>query len=275
MDYLQIDHLLTGRCKASRKLANHTYLKRREDHIALRLHETDVVKFYPDHMEAYTGGWYTRTTMDRITDYIPGIHTVSHVWYMPDGSLFYEGVKVDYTGRQISKSVKPEATVKKTDKLKKRINTYCQKVRKALEKGIEVPGGGDCWHCVMKTEEGKTMGDISDPAGHLMEHIRQGYVVPALIWNSVKEAGYPYPEIIIGYRAEGEKSRPESTYMEGVIRSVKKYMIKRLDGGSLMLYVNSRETIVYSCLSEKCEWFGLLTSKVKIHTEKFGGKGAK
>ncbi len=60
--------------RASRKIANHTYLKRLEDgSVALRLHETDIITWKPNgDVVVDTGGWFTRTTLDRLSGNLPG-----------------------------------------------------------------------------------------------------------------------------------------------------------------------------------------------------------
>lgn len=56
-----------------RKLQNNTYLERRDNGaLAVALHSTDVLTFYPSgHVTLNTGGWLTRTTADRINTYLP------------------------------------------------------------------------------------------------------------------------------------------------------------------------------------------------------------
>ena len=45
MNYKTLDKQLSGRCKNSRKIANNTYLKRRDKNIAILLHKTDIATF--------------------------------------------------------------------------------------------------------------------------------------------------------------------------------------------------------------------------------------
>jgi hypothetical protein len=96
----------------------------------------------------------------------------------------------------------------------------------------------------MKSEDGKTLGDHAN-ADHLHEHMREGYVVPSLLWNAVQEAGYPYPGIILGvhdletgenapqfYRMGGEivndhGIRPRAME-DSVSRSLTRYLKRRL-----------------------------------------------
>jgi len=73
MEYRDADAKLQGRCRERRKLENNTYLERRyTGAIAVRLHSTDVLTFFPDgRIEVNTGGWHTVTTRDRINCYLP------------------------------------------------------------------------------------------------------------------------------------------------------------------------------------------------------------
>ena len=64
---------------SSRKIANNTWLQRRDNgDIAVKLHATDVVIFHhpngPDggRLSIFTGGWNTITTRDRINRVLPG-----------------------------------------------------------------------------------------------------------------------------------------------------------------------------------------------------------
>lgn len=54
--YAQADSLLTGRNAKSRKLANNTYLERHDDSIVIRLHNTDIVFYFPDGRIVFTSG---------------------------------------------------------------------------------------------------------------------------------------------------------------------------------------------------------------------------
>jgi hypothetical protein len=73
MTYTAADTKLQGRNHRSRKIANNTYLERRQDGvIAVRLHNTDVVTLYSDgRVVLNSGGWRTSTTAQRINSYSP------------------------------------------------------------------------------------------------------------------------------------------------------------------------------------------------------------
>ena len=82
MDWIRAISELTGRCKNSRKVGNHTYLKRvylnhdkdnSNDAVAVHFHRTDVLTFFPDgSININTGGWNTVTTKDRINTFFAG-----------------------------------------------------------------------------------------------------------------------------------------------------------------------------------------------------------
>lgn len=86
MDWITAIGKLTGRCHESRKLGNHTYLKRvflnhdkanQSDAVALCLHSTNVLTWYPDGtIFLNNGGYPTLTTHDRMNQYLPNGYRV-------------------------------------------------------------------------------------------------------------------------------------------------------------------------------------------------------
>jgi hypothetical protein len=84
-------------------LANNTRLMQRwiddQECYAVRLHFTDVVTIFPDGTyQLKTGGFYTRTTKDRINQFSPAaVYQDKFIWYVGN-SLFYEGMVVSPTG---------------------------------------------------------------------------------------------------------------------------------------------------------------------------------
>lgn len=70
--------------RQSRKLENNTYLVRLDDGsnaLAVRLHRTNVVTYHASGaVELNTGGWYTRTTEDRINKYTPASLQIWGEW---------------------------------------------------------------------------------------------------------------------------------------------------------------------------------------------------
>ena len=97
MNYETADKLLQGRCKTARKVANNTWLHRiqHEDAIALRLHYTDILIYYPDgSFKVDTGGWHTHTTKSRLNEYLPkdSVYQKQFVWrWSSDDREFVDG----------------------------------------------------------------------------------------------------------------------------------------------------------------------------------------
>lgn len=102
-------HLLTyENCKATmdtarnrdngKPMANNTRLYDRGDCFALQLHNTDIIRVFPDGWVLNSGGWQTITTKQRLNDWGPvGISQSNFVWYVgtPDGDRrFIDGIFV-------------------------------------------------------------------------------------------------------------------------------------------------------------------------------------
>ena len=94
--------------RSRRKLTNNTYLEKIDDDtIGVRLHSTYVVTFKSNGTAILnSGGWYTRTTKDRINAYAPGqIRQAKGHWYLVDGSEFRDGVVLSEYGVPITINV--------------------------------------------------------------------------------------------------------------------------------------------------------------------------
>ena len=107
MTYIEAVSLLqTARSPENGKpLENNTRLFRLPNsHMAIRLHETDVVTISPDNVYTLnTGGWRTVTTKDRINRYSPAqVWQRNKIWYIADGPdelFFEEGMQVSLSER--------------------------------------------------------------------------------------------------------------------------------------------------------------------------------
>jgi hypothetical protein len=178
------------------------------------LHATPVVTQHPDGTYTLnTGGWKTPTTKDRINLYAPvNVVQKKHQWYIGE-HLFYDGIRVSATGEILSEKKTPQ---KATDKMLKRIDTY---VKHLTKEKVAVPSSGDCWYCLMKTQEGETMGDFSNDHSHLLSHMSERYYPGALLVNAMREAGYRDDQLGVFYHMD---------MIETFQRSLRKYLIKRL-----------------------------------------------
>ena len=66
--YAQMAAKLNGR--QSRKIGNNTYMERIDaETIGVRYHSTLVVRATPGYVELDSGGWHTKTTWERMSDY--------------------------------------------------------------------------------------------------------------------------------------------------------------------------------------------------------------
>lgn len=228
MDYTTAQKTLNNR--TSRKLENNTYLKQIDKNtIGVLLHGTFVVKFTPQTIELNSGGWRTPTTKDRINKYSASYITQKNsIWYMNDGSIFYDGMT---TNSKTGHAIKPKTDSKheaKVDKMKEKIRKFATYATDKVKKGVEAPKGGDCWYCALATENNVALGDAIDNSDHLVQHMKDKYVVPSLVWNAIKEAGYQYPEIIMGYDTKTMRSGARYMADYAVKKSIVKYMQKRL-----------------------------------------------
>ena len=103
----------TARNRANGKpLENNTRLFDRGDHFAVRLHNTDVVRIYPDGWSLHTGGYYSMTTKERLNWYSPLlIYQRNWTWYVGGGftecltdvqdPVFTEGMFIDREKRKL------------------------------------------------------------------------------------------------------------------------------------------------------------------------------
>lgn len=192
MNYSYLDTQLQGRNRNSRKLANNTYAERRDSNIAIRLHQTDILTFKPDgEIVTNTGGWFSSTTKARLNEFLPSgyrIYQNKGQWNWSDGQLFSSGDKLVPApgGYKLETQAKP-TDEKKLQKLRKQILKYSADFAAAVP--VDQPSGGDCWYCLMKTTEGKSLGDASQNTSHLRSHMEEKYYVPSMLAAAMKEAG--------------------------------------------------------------------------------------
>jgi len=214
---------LTGQCKTVRKVGNHTYMRRVTDdgetYIAIILHNTDVVRAFRDgSVQLNSGGWHTKTTADRIRRYMPHpwtMHAYLGRWFITNMDTWdatHEGPKFAFKD---GITILPNGKVAGADKVdakkdaafKKHVKAYAKKCVAAMP--MPEPSGGDCWFCYMKNAEGISMGDVFNDKTHLLSHIKEGYVVPSLVYNALKHHG---AGSMFYYVAFNDESRGVLTY---------------------------------------------------------------
>lgn len=214
----------------TRKIGNNTYLERRDDEtIAIRLHATDVVTFTSGTITLNSGGWRTVTTKARLNYALP-VYSEKGTWYVggyPDHEnrvVYYDGISFADDGSLLGETVADPTA--EAAAMKKRISAYAALCVKTLAAGMPQPSSGDCWFCLMRTEDGVTLGDTGDHE-HLLAHLDENYVVPSLLVNAVSEKGYRHPGIILGANEDGTMGGG-SFMADAVRRSVRDYMKRRL-----------------------------------------------
>lgn len=218
------DFIAGGRNKVSRAIANNTRARVTNggQDVAITLHNTDIIVFNGDGtLTLNSGGWQTVTTKERLNRYTQaGITQKAGIWYMRDGSLFYDGVTIRPDGTPL----KPRQTAKyekQVAKIKKQAKQYARDYVEALKAGkVDYPSGGDCWACLMRGPKGQ---EAFPGSGHIQDHIKERYFVPSLLVNAARAAGYHDIHIsLMGMSGGDMMINPE--------RVIYKYVVKQLKG---------------------------------------------
>lgn len=197
MTYQEANAKLTGRNRDRRKLANNTYLERRGEEIAIRLHATDIMTFRQDGSTVLnSGGWKTVTTKSRMNEYLAYNYYIQQErgqWYIVQRGVYSNKLAVYADGMVIhaNGSMEGAETVEEAKaalKLRKQVSKYADGYVKALRAGkVPAPGSGDCWGCLMTTTDKKR-----SPMGgrdHILSHMEEKYYVPSLIKRAFDEFG--------------------------------------------------------------------------------------
>jgi hypothetical protein len=150
--------------------------------------------------------------------------TGAHTWDELEltAPLNYEdGITITANGNVIgSGEHNPQADTK----LKKQANAYADLYTDALP--LDKPGPGDCWYCHLMTDAGKPLGDAVSDTGHLLDHIAEGYIVPSLAYNALKER---YNAPMAFYDVFNEDPADNRWFGKSIIkRAVSKYILSRL-----------------------------------------------
>ena len=67
--------------------------------VGVKLHDTFVVIMHPNHSVYFSGGFHTRTTLQRINEFgLCSVYQKNFTWYLKDGTPFEEGIVVDRVG---------------------------------------------------------------------------------------------------------------------------------------------------------------------------------
>jgi hypothetical protein len=198
-----------------------TRLHKRGDDYAIRYHDTDVVTICADGTYLLdTGGYNTVTTRSRMNDYTPSMVCTREQIIYARGVPFEQKITLDSSGRAINQADATDyiALNKRLDKL---ITVYVKGfAQDAVDSGLELPGNGDCWGCLMTTDSGNTVGFRGNPVmgiDHLFGHFDEKYYVPSLFYRA----------LLIGRDSKGAslvyqilQARPDKRW---IMRELRKY----------------------------------------------------
>jgi hypothetical protein len=191
---------------------NNTRVIRHIGHVAIKLHNTEIVTYYKSGwIELNSGGWLTVTTKDRMNTYSPiRVWANKRVWYVTFNNKTYlyedhmsfnlESGNV-YGGpdkSELAKECNPQQ-IKNKEKELKRINNYVKNfIDKFLKGEIAPMSSGDCWYCLSHVQgsgippiqtlnSNGVVTDGFDETHHIRSHIKSKYYVPSLLFNAIKE----------------------------------------------------------------------------------------
>lgn len=232
--------ILAGKDKKRRPIANNTYVRRKENgNIAIRLHNTDIIVItLKDSIILNTGGWYTPTTRERMNSFTRGgvsVEQKDKIWYLVVDNKKYTFTDGIVITRNRKVSGESSETPKKKRKLDLSVRKYCKEfIDRFLDGKISKPGGGDCWLCLMRDREGKTMKD----SAHILQHVEEGYFVSALLRNVIDQSGVNISPVVqhVVYAIwwsnqiiwpKGVEKRPPSDFEKDIARDqLRKAMVK-------------------------------------------------
>ena len=189
----------------ARIVKRNTFERQENGETVIRLHGTDIVRKHKNgSVTLNSGGWKTITTKDRMSDHMPAgyqLYSNKGQWYVRNGHWGdKDALAVPYFDNMvIPRDVKvPKAKgareAAREEKLRAQIRKFVCDV--PLKGPFPEPGNGDCWYCLMKTRDGKSLGDASGNRDHILSHIKERYLHGSLIVNALLWAGYRSPQTI-------------------------------------------------------------------------------
>ncbi len=230
------DRNLGGYSKAKKIAGSTLSLEYADGATGIVFHTTQIIlKKANGNIQLFNGGFYTKTTKDRINEYTSlKVRQVKGSWYV-NGKLFYEGIEFNSKGGLVTEDKTTDGAAQKA--LLKKIKAFSNLVGlvDGAQKGIPLPNGGDCWYCSLRDNKGVGLGELSGNVDHLLNHIAEGYVNGSLIANALREKGYR--DEAIGLHLSGTFG------LDSLRKSVYDYMKKRLVTGQESNWKAYLETI--------------------------------
>ena len=236
--YKELNTMLSGRNQQSKKADNNTYWQRRGDNIALMLHSTDILTYKKNgDIILNSGGWHTPTTKGRMNQGLAGMALISQdkgIWYLmirheykENGGTFRfaDNMVLHRSGKVTGVS---KDTTQKDKANKAKIKTFARLCADSLP--IDKPSTGDCWYCGMQTDNGESLGDATKDIDHLESHIKEGYIVPSLVYKALTENKVGNLIMAYAFKDTGVKDYTGHTFeltQDYVKRAIYRYMSKR------------------------------------------------
>ena len=203
-----------------RKLANNTYLEINDDSFGVRLHDTQVVKWYRDgSIRLNTGGFLTVKTKDRMNRAIRpkwSVYSECGVWFVTHKGhdpawhpyAYADDMLLLPTGLVEGMGLDPKAARKLRKEVKGFANDY---IKELIRFKVPKPSGADCWYCLMEMDHWRD-------TDHLLHHMEEKYYVPSLIQRAIER--FPVSPAATTYLSEIWTSPLGPDSMEFLIRDM-------------------------------------------------------
>jgi len=210
-------------CTESKVIDRNTVEYTRPDGVKMiRFHGTDIMTFpKKGGVILNSGGWKTATTKERMNSHQSECTIMQDkgMWYISSNPYqgkdsripYFDGIKIK-NGTIINPK---KSAHRKEQSLLRQIKAYCTVV-KELDV-LPMPNAGDCWYCSMQTEDGKSWGDAAESHDHLLEHLKEKYIMGSLIFNALKHVGYVDPRVIF-----------QMDIRDSIVRAIRKYFKSKL-----------------------------------------------
>ena len=198
--YQEADALLQGRNSASRKLDHNTYLQHDPPNIKVMLWSHKILTFGPDgSIKLDACGYRTPTTKDRMNKVLQHtdnnwqtyVTSVKGVWYLHQGDHdtgknypFADDMTISINGRVDGAA---ELNENNDKVLRKAISKYAAACADALP--LPLPSAEDCRYCSLMTEKDKPLGEAVHDTSHLLLHMEESCVMPALVMHVLLTMG--------------------------------------------------------------------------------------
>ena len=242
--YSDVDKLLTGRCARQRKVANNTWLYRDKDYynqdqeyIALKLHYTDIVWWYPNgNVSIFMAGWNTITTRQRINACLPfGYYAgnqyngtflfgLNYSYYFNNLDCWHFRDGITITRRGTVKDGKPFLSTSQQETAKQ-LRTLVE----TIPYNMQLPQHTDCWFCYILNEKNQPLGDVVRNKTHIKEHVNSGVLSSSLVRNALL---YRHASDNLRILAEWQREEffSKAMWSYGAIkRTVYSYLCTKLD----------------------------------------------